>query len=491
MRRLALALALTIVPSFALAAPTAPTGSVSASASTSIAASVSAPPSASSAAALPPGHPSIDGPAMPAGPLPDDAEMPAGHPNVGNVPPQQQPEMPPIPQDDAVPDAKVPAGSIEVRLLDEKDHPVAGVSVTLGILHQSVAQGDSRSHVVLPTDGEGIVRFESLTAGSGYAYRISVENASSDGAKAKFSAPPFSLPLDHGYRVTLHRFPVASSIDSLMIAVGGVDTIVEVRDDVVEVQQLVEIVNAGLVAWSLGDAGKTMALPKGAKGLRAQDVMQDVRVSPVEATEGELPKVKWDGSIVPGDTQLQYDFKVPYEGTPTVDLDIEMPPRVLAARVRLAARRDMTLAVDGFPPATSEVAQSGVHILETTKRGSPQDQVSSLHIHVKGLPTQGPGRWIVTAAAFVAIAAGLIFALRKDGAEIDPELAAEARARRRAALLDDIEDLENAHEAGDVGPKAYARERAKLLDALADALDPAEPEKKKTRKSKAATASAR
>jgi hypothetical protein len=431
---------------------------------------------------------------MPAGPLTDDAQLPPGHPGVGAMPPQPQaqPEMPTIPQDDAVPDARIAVGTIEVRLLDENNHPVAGVPVTLGVLRQSVAQGDSRTHVVLSTDAEGVARFASLTAGSGYAYRVSVENVAQDGAKAKFSAPPFSLPLDHGYRVTLHRFPVASAIDALLVAVGGVDTIVEVRDDVVEVQMMVEVVNAGLVAWSLGDAGKTMTLPKGAKGLRAQDVMQDVRISGVEGTDSEPAKVKWDGSFAPGDTQLQYDFKVPYEGAPTIDLDIEMPPRVLVARVRFPARRDMTLSVDGFPPTSTEMAQSGVHVLETTKRGSPQDQVSSLHIHIKGLPTQGPERWIVTAAAFAAIAAGLLFALRKEG-EVDPQIAADARARRRAALLDDLADLEEAHADGDVGPKAYARERAKILDALADALDPIDPEttKRKSRKGKAASASAR
>ena len=34
--------------------------------------------------------------------------------------------------------------------------------------------------------------------------------------------------------------------------------------------------------------------------------------------------------------------------------------------------------------------------------------------------------------------------------------------------------LERAHRAGDVGPKAYARERGKIIDMVADTLDGAE-----------------
>lgn len=476
-----------VAPSFAIGAPPTPSSSATTATSASKTTTVaSSPPSLQpSANALPPGHPSLEGPAMPAGPLPDGVDtLPEGHPNVGAPPGAQPqvPEPPSIPQDDARPDAETASGAITARILDESGHPVVGVPVTLGIIHNTVAQGESRQHLELSTNGDGDVTFHDLHSGSGWAYRVSVENRSPDGGRAKFGAPPFSLPLDRGYRVVLHRFPVSSSIDSLMVAVGGVDTIVEVRDDVVEVQQMYEVINAGLVAWSLGD-GLLLTLPKGAKGVRAQDVMQDVRVAAVEGTG-----VRWEGSFAPGDTQITYDFKVPYEGSGNVDLDVEMPPRVLAARVRLAARRDMSLSVDDFPAATSAVAESGVHVLETTKRGSPQDQIKTLHVHIGGLPTHGAEHWIATAIAFVIVFAGLAFTLRGD-ATVDPKLAAEARARRRATIVDDLVALERARRAEEIGPKAYARERAKLVDALADALDPPEPPvEKKSKKTAKKTA---
>ena len=433
---------------------------------------------------LPSGHPSLDGPPVVAGPLPaGDTALPQGHPTVGapEAAPPPNAELPEIPQDLAQDDSRIAPGTIEVRIVDDRGQPVKSVPVTLGILRTSVAQGELRTRKSAETDSEGDVRFEGLQAGSGWAYRVSVENVSADGsATAKYAAAPFSLPLDRGYRLLIHRYPVTTSLDGLMVAVGAVDTGIEVRDDVVEVQQTYEVINAGLVTWGLG-RGISMTLPKGAKGLRSPESMQDLTIV---GMEGDSPSVRWQGSFAPGDAQVSYDFKVPYDGAAGVDLDLELPQRVLAARVRLAARRDMTLAVDGFPAAALDPSTSGVHVLQATRRGDPKDQIRSLHIHVGGLPTQGPDRWIAIGLGLAAVAAGAVFSLREPGRAPDPKEAAAARARRRAALIDEMSELERAHASGAVGPRGYARERLRLIDALADVLDPPVAEDKPARKSK-------
>jgi hypothetical protein len=183
--------------------------------------------------------------------------------------------------------------------------------------------------------------------------------------------------------------------------------------------------------------------------------------------------VRWAGSFAPGRSQLTYDFKVAYEGDPSADLEIALPPRVLAARVRIAARKGMELTVDGFPPPRLETMANGLKLLSTVKQGSPQDELRTLRIHIKGLPTPGNDRWLVTAAALAAVAVGVFFAQRAPAA-VDRAATAAAREGLREALLAELVALEAAHEAGSIGPKAYARERAKLLDAIADTLD-AEP----------------
>jgi hypothetical protein len=131
----------------------------------------------------------------------------------------------------------------------------------------------------------------------------------------------------------------------------------------------------------------------------------------------------------------------------------------------------MTLEVDGFPGARDEVTQTGVKVLSTVRQGSPQDPIRAIRIHVRGLPTAGPERQIAVVAALAGAAGGLFLALRAPGPRTR-STSSLTRAKIRARLIEEIQRLEAAHRAGEVGPKAYARERAKLIDRLADALEP-------------------
>jgi hypothetical protein len=417
--------------------------SVSASASASV--SASAPGSA-----LPPGHP------------------PAGHPSIepGD---EVDGTFPKIPQDESRADPAVSTGTIVAAIRDEQDKPVPNTIVTLGIIRTSVAEGEARSRTTATTDAQGIARFSGLKIGSGWAYRASVTANAPDvpDAFATYSSEPVQLPLDGGWSLTIHRFPVTTAFDKMLAAVEGVDTVIELRDDVIEVSQVFDIINASTTTWSLGK-GLNLSLPKGFKAVRAAEAMDDHTA--VSTEEG----VRWAGSFPPGRSRIAYDFKVPYEGEPSFDLDIELPPRVLAARVRTAVKRGMDMTVDGFPPATGETVGSGVKVLSTVRQGSPQDPLRRMSIHVRGIPTPGNDRWLVTAAALTAAAVGFYFA-RRAPPKSDRTESSAARKRHRKTLLAELVELERGHRAGEVGPKAYARERAKLVDAIADTLDPERP----------------
>jgi hypothetical protein len=97
-----------------------------------------------------------------------------------------------------------------------------------------------------------------------------------------------------------------------------------------------------------------------------------------------------------------------------------------------------------------------------------------LTIHVRGIPTAGNERWLVTGLALGAAAIGFYFS-RREPPKADRSESAAARKRARKTMLAELVELERAHRAGEVGPKAYARERAKLVDAIADTLDPEPP----------------
>lgn len=443
-----------------------PVTSTLASAMASVSASASAMASAAtSGSALPSGHhePGEDEELPPGHP-----DLPQGHPDVPQEEDQGGVQMPKIPQDSANPDASVPVGGIVATIRDENDKPVANLPVVLAIVRSSVPEGEARSTQMATTDADGTVRFTELKKGSGWSYRVNVSAAAPEdpSATATYGSEPFNLPLDRGFRVVVHRFPVTTQFDKLLAAVEGADTILELRDDVIEVQQMFEVINADKATWALGK-GLTLALPKGFKGLRSADAMEDHQVTPIEGVGA-----KWTGSFPPGRSRVAYEFKIPYDGEASFDADIELPPRVLAARVRIPTRRGMTMNVDGFPPSRIEASGNGVKVLSTLRQStSPKDDIRILHVHVGGIPTEGPERWIATAAGLAAAAAGIVLARRKPPPS-DRKATARVRARKRQEILDEIVALERAHKAGEVGPNAFARERAKLVDQLADALEP-------------------
>ena len=394
-------------------------------------------------------------------------QLPSGHPSVeGEGDEPEGAAFPKIPRDESRADPSIKTGLILATIRDELDRPVPNIIVTLGIVRTSVSEGESKSRTTGTTDAQGQVRFENLKTGTGWAYRVSVQATAPNDpdAYATYSAEPLQLPLEGGWVVLLHRFPVSTAIDKLLAAVEGVDTIVEVRDDVIDVSQQFDVINAGTTTWALGK-GLEFALPKGFKALRAAEAMDDHTAVATETG------VRWSGSFPPGRSRIAYDFKVPYEGDPSADFTVDMPPRVLAARVRIAARRGMELTVDGFPPASAETSTSGVKVLSTVKQGTPQDPLRSLRITIRGLPTPGYDRWFATVAALAAVGVGIYFS-RRNPANVDRKATVAARKRKRRTFVVELVELERAHRSGDVGPIAYARERGKLVDSIADTLDP-------------------
>src|SRR5580698_136855 len=119
--------------------------------------------------------------ALVASPAGAQEELPSGHPAVestphghaggagGSVPGVFEP-----PEDTEQPDPTLPPGTIVVELRDADDKPGSGVEITLGMLVNSVAKGDSRKHVQANSDAQGRARFDKLETASNIAYRVSV-----------------------------------------------------------------------------------------------------------------------------------------------------------------------------------------------------------------------------------------------------------------------------------------------------------------------------
>jgi len=446
---------------------------------------------------MPAGHPPIT--AKPAAsaqaPVPATAApLPAGHPPIGARPaasaPGTAPPPPPAPMQASPhgtmpphgtmggaphgsmpqpnreePASDLPAGTVEVLLVDADEQPIPNADVRLGILFQSVAEGESRSQRTAKTDSKGIVRFDKLTTGSAYGYR-----ATSRTGPAEYASSPFNLR-DTGMRVTLHVFPVTSNAQEAVVGMRGFFYI-ETRDDVFQIETLFRVMNLGRTAWVPSDV--VMTLPEGFKAFNAGDGMKDTRF---EAVEGRGARLL--GTYPPGSHDVSFRFQVPKPADETVSFNVRPLPRTAEMRVLAVSSKTMTLQVDGFETPQKATGPNGDPVLVTRKvvgRGEPE--VGSFTVVLSGLPVPSVGRWYVVV---IALAFGIAGAMATAGKLkfVSTERLVSDRARARELLFVELVALSRAQKNGEVGPNAFDRAYRLLVDALARIGLPTEKKRRK------------
>lgn len=392
---------------------------------------------------LPPGHPPVDESGT-SGPQTD----PHAHAGGGAMPGMFQ-----APQDVEQQDSSLPPGTIAVDLHDADDKPVAHETVTLGILINSVAKGDSRKHLQLETDDHGRAVFSNLGLSSNTAYRVS---AGYQGGL--FWAAPFQLQQAKAMHVVLHVYPITHDVQQALI-VAEATVAAEVREDRIQVEEALTIYNLGRTAWQPDNV--RMILPDGFSAFSGQMSMS---AQGADAVEGGA---ELRGTFPPGRSSIDFRWQLPWSGDKDVDFDVGMPPHVAIARVMMPASPEIKLLANGFPPAEVRHDAEGQSFLVTEKRLRPDAaKLTSLRIGIHDLPTTGPGRLLATFLAAAGVAAGLVFAF---GGRRRRQGGSDTKSTR-SVLLEDLAELERAHRIGEVGPKTYERARRELIDALARTL---------------------
>lgn len=339
----------------------------------------------------------------------------------------------------------VPVGSIEVHVRDFRNQPAAGAVIRLGVM----AQDQTRSSREARTDENGVAVFRGLPTGDAQAYRV---NLADDGATT--STTPFRLPAEAGYRVEIMRLPITD--DSRFLFVWQYDTSVEFTAGKLHIVQQVQLVNGGDAIVRLPEAGLRFALPEGVQGFQSQAMMSDQRIEPDD--EGFLLK----GSVPPGGQTLLYGFDLPI--TPgTMRVATGVPLRVRTVQVVSEEAAGISLRVAGLPEPRIHEAPARLWVTGVQREAS-EGPLGELVITLDGIPGPGPMRLIAVALAVLMLLGGAYMLT----APRDPRrLLHDARDAQRDALLEQLTVLSEQHAAGDVGPEFYARERAKLRDALA------------------------
>lgn len=355
------------------------------------------------------------------------------------------------PEDVEQADPNLATGTIAVDILDADGHPVPNETITLGILINSIAKGDSRKHLQATTDGRGRAVFTGLETASNIAYRVS--SGFQGGA---FAATPFQLEQAKSMHVVLHVYPVTRDLQTALVVVETTIA-AEVREDRLQVEEVLTLYNLGRNAWQ--PDGVTMALPEGFTAFNTQASMSDQGVDEIGGT------ARLRGTFPPGRHAVEFRWQLPLSGAKGIDFDVGLPPHVAVARAVMPAASDIQLTASGFPPADIRRDGKGQRFLVVERRMRPEDpKLTSMSIAISGLPAPGPERLVATLLAAVGVAAGFAFSFSRRSGPSAGDFGA------RSALLEELGELEKARVAGQVGPKTYERTRRELVDALAFTL---------------------
>lgn len=410
-------------------------------------------PSASTSSRVP-NNPQTGDPSNPHAGNPHAGDPHGGDPHAGGNPHAGgggDPELDyfqPYP-DGSQDDPGLPKGTIRVVLRSERDLPLADREFTLATMQTSVSKGEGRSHKTYRTDATGTVTIPELESGSGVAYRLSVTEGD-----AKYAATPFQLSLERGRTVTLHVYPTTNDLRETLVLIQAI-AYVELRDDRIQTQQAWSVTNLGRKAWVPKDV--VIPVPPGFTGFEGMQAMGD---HGVDKTDNGL---RLRGTFGPGRTDVEFRYQIPFADQSSVDLNLGLPPHTAAARVMVTSSEGMKVSVDGFPAATPSVDNQGNRIVTTMREIVPGDNpLDTLRISIRDIPVPGPARFYVAGVAAFLIAVGIAVGSKKA-----PKANRVAEQEDlRADLTAELKDLVAAHQAGEVGPKAFEREKRALLLAL-------------------------
>ncbi len=336
-------------------------------------------------------------------------------------------------------DEKLPAGALQVKVVDENDKPLAGLELVLAHARKGGEQVDEKRAA---TDGDGAARFTGLAAGTGDGYLVSVKR---DGAPTR--SRPFALKEKAGSLLVLRAVKITR--DASAISLGRMSHIIaEVKDDQVDVVENLVFINSGDAPYDPGPDGIKLQLPANAEGAQAAP-----NGPPGLSVDGKLATFK--GPLPPGETALTIAFVLPQKGD-TVKLRQTVPFPL--ERVALVTDRLDGMNVEGAGLNLEEREMSGRPFWVVTGPAVPAG--GQIDLALTGLPhASAVGRWIAVVVALLIVVWGLVASI---ALKVKPRDTRAALEQQRGKLLQNLAAVE----AGGAAGPARDKHREELLRKL-------------------------
>lgn len=340
---------------------------------------------------------------------------------------------------------QLPAGIVEVKVIDENNAPVVGQDVRVGVMKSD----GQREEVRQKSNEQGVARFSELPGGSKQAYRVTVEHEG-----AVYGATPFRLEEGAGRALWIRRLPVAKEQRLLLQWYG--QTLVEFVNERVRIVQESQLLNVGVRTVKLPDEGVKVNLPKGFLNFQGEKVMSDQRF--LQKEDGFVIK----GSFPPGRVRLRWSYDLPATSS-DMALNLDIPFNTI--RYRLLTRKipGVGMIATGFPPAEPFEYSGKKYIVSEISRSPDDTKLESVHLTIQNIPGPSQRRiWAIGIAALLALFIVIFSRQRKMNIDL---------SAHKNRLLDEIRSLDADAQTGEIGPKFHAKERKERLVRLAMLLE--------------------
>ena len=323
----------------------------------------------------------------------------------------------------------LPAGTLELTLLDEGGKPIAGRLVQLGQVSK-----ESALKVHKATSSEaGLVRFEGLPTGEGTGYAALIEEQG-----MRLTTEVFRMEPTTGMRGQIRAVGHTSDPSGLRFDSRS-RLILEVGEDALQMMEELILKTASARAFDAGAEGLLLPLPDGFEGAREIE-----GASPIDIRAGQGAALKMP--ITPGmATKVRVGFVIPASGNASVEVRQKLPFAFEGGLLLIPATANLTVEGPGLRerPAQSDAQGNAVKLYEIDAIPAGRELVMT----VRGLPALAhTGRNVAGVLCLLLIAAAVAASPRPT--KVARAVASAAQlTERREKLFGELVTLEQQRKA--------------------------------------------
>jgi hypothetical protein len=304
------------------------------------------------------------------------------------------------------PRSDLPAGCVDILVLDAEGKPVVGAAVDLQPAKPHPNQGKDVGIAHAIADASGTAHFTDVKAGEGVSYQAEMER---DGLR--LGSVAFTPDPKHGSAGEL-RIPSRTNDLSVLKIASGSRMMVEPREDTIGILQNLMVENTSDKIFDPGPRGLLIPLPDGFTGFEALPGGPDLDIKEGEGVflRAPLPPSSSSSSVV----QVSLGYVLPTHGKAEFEIVQPMPIGMEGGLVMLPSESPIRLSAPGLRSQPAQRDDEGNELLLYDLDTLPPGQ--ALHLTVHNLPTRDrTGKTIAGVLVGLLVIAGIRGARRQRG----------------------------------------------------------------------------